>query len=325
MPLKLVPPRAGQSHNWRVRGSHLGVPVDKSTRAPDRAKARMVMRLIQDEIERGMFARPGAPNFASATSHYLDAGGDARFLPPLIKHFQETPLSAIDQRAIDQAAMELYPNASPATRNRQVYTPISAILRGAGVTSALKRPKGSRGEQRVAYLEPPQAFALIKAATADDGRFGALLKFLIYTGARLGEALALTWEDVNLAEARVLIRQTKTEGARTAILPPGVIVALDSLPRGQKVFRLTKCGRLYTRLDRAARAAGVDIPERVAFHIFRHTWATWMRRYAGLDTAALVETGAWRSRQSASVYEHLDASEEAKKVLRLPVFGAEPV
>jgi hypothetical protein len=44
-----------------------------------------------------------------------------------------------------------------------------------------------------------------------------------------------------------------------------------------------------------------------------------MRRYAGLDTAALVETGAWRSRQSASVYEHLDASEESKKVLRLPV------
>ena len=48
--------------------------------------------------------------------------------------------SAIDQRAIDQAAIVLYPNASPATRNRQVYTPMSAILRGAGVTTALKWP-----------------------------------------------------------------------------------------------------------------------------------------------------------------------------------------
>jgi hypothetical protein len=51
-----------------------------------------------------------------------------------------------------------------------------------------------------------------------------------------------------------------------------------------------------------------------------------MRRYAGMDTAALVETGAWRSRVSASVYEHLDASEESMKVLRLPgASGAQPV
>ena len=35
-----------------------------------------------------------------------------------------------------------------------------------------------------------KAFALIKAAAADDAWFGALLNFLIYTGARLGEALA---------------------------------------------------------------------------------------------------------------------------------------
>jgi hypothetical protein len=37
MPLKLVEPRAGHSHNWRVRGAHLGVAVDKTTRTPDRA------------------------------------------------------------------------------------------------------------------------------------------------------------------------------------------------------------------------------------------------------------------------------------------------
>jgi integrase len=72
-------------------------------------------------------------------------------------------------------------------------------------------------------------------------------------------------------------------------------------------------GRLYTMLAKAEKAAGMVIPYRLAFHIFRHTWATWMRRHAGLDTAALVETGAWKSRKSASVYEHLDASEEAKK------------
>jgi hypothetical protein len=155
MPLKLVPPRAGQSHNWRVRGTHLGVTVDKSTRAPDRTTARKVMRVIQDEIERGMFGPKGAPNFASAALDYMRAGGSKRFLTPLLNHFQVTPLAAIDQRAIDQAAIELYPNASAATRNRQVYTPVSAILRHARVSIVIRRPKGAQGTARTAWLEPP--------------------------------------------------------------------------------------------------------------------------------------------------------------------------
>jgi integrase len=55
------------------------------------------------------------------------------------------------------------------------------------------------------------------------------------------------------------------------------------------------------------------------FHLFRHTWATWMRRYGGLDTSGLLETGAWRDRSSAARYEHLDATEEAQKADLLPV------
>jgi hypothetical protein len=46
-----------------------------------------------------------------------------------------------------------------------------------------------------------------------------------------------------------------------------------------------------------------------------------MRRYGGLDTTGLVETGAWRSRQAASVYEHAAPSEEARKADLLPEVG----
>ncbi len=44
-----------------------------------------------------------------------------------------------------------------------------------------------------------------------------------------------------------------------------------------------------------------------------------MRRYAGLDTTGLVETGAWRSRQAAAVYEHAIQSEEARRADALPI------
>lgn len=323
MPLKLVPPRAGKSTNWTIRGAYLGATVDQTSGSPERKVASRKLASIKDEIERGAFSKPGAPTFASAALAYDENGGDRRFIREIAVHFGDLPLERVDQAAVDRAAIALYPHASAATRNRQVYTPVSAILRHSGVSLRFKRPKGAKGERRIAYLEPTQAFALLEAARAVGPDFEGLLTFLLYTGARLGEALALRCEEVSLLEERALIRQTKTEGARTAYLPPAVVAALANLPRGlarpgQRVFALTKCGRLYSKLDRAAARAGITIPEGVAFHIFRHTWATWMRRYAGLDTAGLVETGAWRGRQSAAVYEHLDASEESRKAILLP-------
>jgi integrase len=260
MVLKLIPPRAGQSHSWRIRGSHLGRAVDESAKTPDRKLAAKVLATVRDDIERGAFVRKGEPGFADAANDYMIATGQRRFIAPLLNHFGNRPLKQIDARAINEAAAALYPNASPATQNRQVHTVVSAILRHAGMIVDIKRPKGAGGVRRIAYLEPDAAFALIKAATAHDARFGALLAFLTYTGARLGEALALTWGDVNLERGVALIRQTKTEGARTAVLPPNLIAALDALPRGHKVFRLTKCGRLYTWLADAARAADEAIP-----------------------------------------------------------------
>jgi hypothetical protein len=62
----------------------------------------------------------------------------------------------------------------------------------------------------------------------------------------------------------------------------------------------------------------VVIPERVAFHAFRHTYGAWMRRHAGLDTSGLVGTRAWLSHAAARVYEHVDTREEARKADFLP-------
>jgi integrase len=67
----------------------------------------------------------------------------------------------------------------------------------------------------------------------------------------------------------------------------------------------------------AALKAGVDLPKRSAFHIFRHTYATWMRRYAGLDIKGLVATGAWKDPKSADRYSHVVVTEEARRAVML--------
>jgi hypothetical protein len=70
-------------------------------------------------------------------------GGERRFLEPLLKYFGEVPIDTIDQAAINAAAIALYPNGSSSTRNRQVYGPVSAILKSNGISTKVHR------------LEPP--------------------------------------------------------------------------------------------------------------------------------------------------------------------------
>lgn len=137
------------------------------------------------------------PTFAAAALKYIDAGGDERFLLKLADYFGEMPLARIDQAAIDEAALAIYPRATPATRNQQVYSPMSAILKAAGAADRLKRPKGCRGARR-----------LLDAAAAIDAEFALFLGFLLYTGCRLSEGLGSDLTDMNLAKSWIFLRHT---------------------------------------------------------------------------------------------------------------------
>jgi integrase len=332
MPYKLVPPRPGRSPYFSVRGTHCGIYLDKTTGLADEAKARAVLRAWRDDAERGRLSRPGEPVFADAVAAYLETGGDPRYLgrydpttstwSGITGRLLEVRLSEIDQARIDETAIALYPAASAATRNRHVYTPISAVLKHAGIDRKIRRPKGWRGRPRTDWMQPEQAFRLIGKAGAIDAELGIFLTLLLYTGMRLNEALKLTCDKLDLEEAWCFTPKTKNGDPRMVFLPPAAVAALANHPAGLarrgRVFRFNKNGRLYQLMAKAKAAAGVDVGF-VTFHIFRHTWATWMRRYAGLDTTGLVATDAWRDRQSAARYEHVVVSEEARKAVLLPV------
>lgn len=340
MPLKLIPPRKGKSPNWTIRGTHLGVHVDESTGTPREALARKVLAGRKEQIERDRFSpKPiespaRGPTFLSAAVAYIEGGGEDRFIGAydeetgqwsgLIAHFGEKPLSEITQEAINEAAIKLLPSGTAQTRNRQVYTPVSAVLKSAGLETKIKRPKGWRGSKRTTWLRPEQAFALFKAADARDLEFGIFLRVLTYTGMRLSECTGMMIERLELAESFAYVPTTKNGEPRGVHLPPVTVVALANHPRGlvrkgERVFRFRKCGRLYAWLDETLAAARIELPPRTGFHVLRHTWATWMRRYGGLDTRGLVGTGAWADEKSAARYEHVVATEEARRADLLPV------
>jgi integrase len=345
MPLKLIPPRKGKSPNWSIRGTYLGIYVDRSTKTDRRKLAADHLATLQRRIESGEFPEkppaPGAPTFVTAALAYIKARDLPRFarknIGLLIRHFGATLAGDIDQGQIDGAALALYPTGTPVMRNAYVYTPVSAILHHANIEIAVRRPKGGLGRVVNDYMVPDDAMAVIEAAEGVDREFALLLKFLLYTGCRVGEALALRPEDLNLVEARAWVRTSKNDKPRTLRLRADLVTEL-SLHRPhstEKFFRFRQGGHFAHMLNRAKLAAlGIPCPRRrpvgwyppanrlafVNFHTFCHTWATWMRQYGGADLQGLVATGRWSSERVARRYSHVVARDEWERVESLPAF-----
>jgi integrase len=343
MPLTLRPPRPGKTPNFEIRGSYLGVAVERSTGTSKRSVAKRQLDELIDAIERGEYPakpkRPDAPTFLSAAVAYMKDGGSRRYVKALIEHFRETPLDQIDQAAIDAAAMALHPNVTPATRNGYVHTPVSAILHHAGLNITIKRPRGYKGKPVTRFLLPPDAFAIIEAATEIDAELGRLLTFLLYTGCRIGEATSLKWENVDIGQRIAYIETSKNDDPRSMKLRQDVCDLLEPhrKPNGH-VFRFSHGGhRNFLFLNAKVTACGLPAvprpkpgdkqivpPHRLAwvtFHTFCHTWATWMRRFGGADLQGLVATNRWRDPRSAARYTHVTAHEEWDRVDDLPSWG----
>jgi len=359
MPWKLVPPRPGKTKFYYIRGKYCGIALDDSTGTADRRAAARIFAAQREQAERGEHPKqrpeaPARPTFLSATVAYLQAGGDGTFVKPILDKWGDRALDTIDQIAIDTIAGELYPDGSAATRNRQVYTPISAILKRAGVDRPIKRPQGWKGKKSTSWLEPEQAFRLFAAADALDAEFGLLCRFLLYTGMRLSEALAVRLADVKIERAYIYLPDSKTGEPRGCHLPPVLTEALalqSPRPRrpliapghfgfrkgqgggsledagkpflerdaGRRLFRFHKGGALYAMLAEAMAGAKLAFPRRQrGFHLFCHTYGSWMHRYGDLDTHGLTRTGRWADAESADRYVHTEQSEEARRADRLP-------
>ena len=237
MPLKLV--RRRRSPYWVMRGTIRGVRIEESTGTADRRVAEEIRAKREAEIlAESIYGRRATATFSQAALSYVEFGGSKRFLKPVVDYFGTTPLARIDQVALDRGACKLYPHGSSSTRNRQFYTPASAVLWHAARRQWCPAPiieRPAEPEGRIRWLTLDEAERLL-GACSDHLR--PLLLFMLYTGARCGEALWLEWRDVDLSRAHVTFPKTKNRTARGVPLSPRVVAALANLPhRNAEVFR----------------------------------------------------------------------------------------
>jgi integrase len=309
-----------------MRGTVRGITVDESTGVADRKAAETIRSKREWEIiQASIHGRKATVTFLEAAVDYIEAGGERRYLKKLLEYFGTTPLAKIDQAAIDRAADVLKPIAKNSTRDRQIYTPISAVLKRAAKRSLcewrqIERPSQPRA--RVRWISPAEADRLIRACSP---HLRQLVVFLLYTGARVAEAVYLEWAQVDLERRQVQFLVTKNGDARGVPLHPRVIQALEGLPfREGPVFRRADGqpyerkadggGQIKTGFKGACRRAGIaDFHP----HDCRHTWATW-HYAANRDLVALMELGGWKSERMVLRYAHMNVAHREQSVAALP-------
>lgn len=295
---------------------------DKGLKAIARAKALNLYKSAWSDVLDPAPSPAGVPFYVAAKG-YVDDGGEARFLPPIITHFgADTMCHDIGEVQIAEAAQAIYPGRAPDTHRRQVRVPIRAVLRW----QAGERRRPSTDNRRVRWLTPEEAERLIEAAaaltlprhSAPERYTLQKIAFLLGSGARTGECLAAEVADWNPQTRQWWLPGVETGASKTQLaarfvrLPQKVVDLIGDLPDVGRAF-LTPYGKPYQlrrngggqmaeAFGKARAAAGLG-PD-VTPHVLRHTWATWF--YAQTrDPFGLQDQGGWAKADTVNRYRHL--------------------
>lgn len=171
------------------------------------------------------------------------------------------------------------------------------------------------------YLSKPEyrrLFHALDACGADHASEVAVIRFLAYTGARHGEALALTWGQ--LSGQRAILRDSKT-GPKTLWLPAQAVQLLEGLPRTRPdaaVFlpdlsRQTVEHRVRAVWHKAVAASALG---KVRIHDLRHSFAS-VGASLGIDLRILAGLLGHADYSSTLGYAHLDRAPVARAAERV--------
>lgn len=208
--------------------------------------------------------------------------------------FKDDRLLDIDAKRIDNYIRSFSLNRGYKTVANELLL-IRLILSYACANSELeynpadhvKLPKGLAKKSR--EFPSDKDIEIVKNSYAVD--FGLLHYFIMYTGARLGEALAFTWADIDFKTGKLFIKKsvyydgnspilksTKTGRDREGIILEKLEEVLKPLKKGKKGtdFIFARDGRLLTRMEvqrgkeRFRRLTGFQSSP----HALRHAYAT---------------------------------------------------
>jgi len=179
-----------------------------------------------------------------------------------------------------------------------------------GANPCARIPKFPESTGRLRYLDHSEIKRFLEVLDAYDGNVSALLlKFLLFTGLRLGETKRLKWDDLGADGAiHICMENAKSKKSRYVQLNSMALTVLEDLEQlrvNPYIFPGLKIGthianpkRLFNTMKRKAEI------EDVCIHTLRHTFAT-LSISAGTDLYVVQSQLGHASYKTTQRYAHI--------------------
>lgn len=288
--------------------------IRESLGTPDEAVAAAKLEEIYREARKRRILGPDAPRpedaltFADCARLYDAPAREAEYLIPIVRRIGKTKVRELTPAYVKALAKQQLPFASSDTWQRQVVTPIRAVINNAHelgrcppirvaafTREERERQDRLRGKDSRQPRVPgswPWLLAFVDHATERDA---ALAYFMFRHGYRIGQSIAMTRsKDMDLGRSRVRVHGAKGLPAHWVELDPEEVAMIANIPvpyRGaasDRVFCISggRSGALYRRWRETCERAGIEyLPPHQAG---RHGYGTEMivRRKVDPVTAA---------------------------------------
>lgn len=315
---------------WHYSFTIAGKRIRRSAETPDKAIAEDLALRHETRLRRAaVYGEKTELTFAEAINLYLDHKPDSRFLGPLLEHFGKKRIAEITQPKVRQAARAIYPGKTAATWNRQVVTPVRAVINFSaeeGLCDHFRMKRFPEGGKKKRPAGDKVWLAAFQRQARKQGlhHIAALARFMFETGARIGQTCAMTWDDIDLAGRQAILRTRKT-GAngpevreRVAWLTAALVADIGNIkvPHPRLVFGYASRSTVNKTWNVVV--ANAKIAPLTCHEAGRHGFATEMVVRNNVDIATAADRGGWESKRlMLETYAH---GHEGREVIDT-VFG----
>lgn len=231
-------------------------------------------------------------------------------------------LDRVNLRAIDRIKAE-FKSHKPASINNYIRHLKSIFNKP--VEWGYLRANPFRHAKQVSTVKAPPLYLTVKdvqtlLGKVDDKDARALITAYLCTGRRRAELTRLTWEDVDMENARYFVRQQKTHLSRWFPASRDFMAVLDSFPQSERqgfVFKRWRHPDTVSHVVKAAlKAAGLG---RFHLHTLRHSFALLFLEQEG-SLRTLQELLGHTQHQTTEIYAHIsgDHLRDAVNMVKMP-------
>lgn len=275
-----------------------------------------------------------ALTFAEASVLYPATSTTAKKLIPIVERLGDVPVATITEDVLKDLGKEIMPNVSTDTWWREIVTPARAVInklhrknrKFSAITVSnysgeelnaqdIKRGKLSRVERQPSDQDWVERFC-----READVHNAALVRFMFETGARIGQAVAVTEDDIDTENCQVRVKAQKGHQRTWIKVNPEMMEEIQALP--PKLSRSPKTGKMLEprvfgyvsstsyneRWKRICDKAG--IPYLSAHEAGRHGFFTELIVTHGVNPVDAAKAGRWKDPSlPMRIYAHSKADE----------------